>query len=199
MTAVAIGDRSATMVDEAHHRFYNSLQLVVSATNGILRGGGCAPHARERLMALQERVALLAEVNRHLSGPFGPGSLAPGALRRLSAGLAASFGRTDALIEVEATGEVASPDRCRTLVLLIGELVTNALKHGVRDRPLLIGIELLASADRCRLIVRNNIASRSEPVGHPRIATELASTAGGTLGVFVDVDTFTVTATIGGF
>ena len=186
-----MADRSAVMVGEAHHRFFNSLQLIVAATNGILRSGGCDRDARERLEALQQRISSLAEVNRCLSGPFGPESISRQALDRLCTCLAASFDRPNTGVWISVTGGRVEPDMRRPLLLLISELMTNALKHGNAEHELLVGIGLTVTADRYLLVVRSNVAGRPREV-RPRIATELAQAAGGTLHVTADDGEFTV-------
>ena len=179
MTAVMIADRSAVLVGEAHHRFFNSLQIIVSATNGILRSGGCNHEARERLEALQERIGSLAEINRCLSGPFGPESLSWQSLDRLCTCLAASFDRPNAAVWITVSGEMVEPDMRRPLLLLVSELMTNALKHSKSNEELLVGIGLTVTAEQHLLIVRSNTAGRNGV--RPRIATEIAEAAGGTL------------------
>ena len=131
------------MMGELHHRFSNSLQLIVSATNGILRQGGCSQEACERLQALQTRISLLADVNRILCGPYGPGSITKQALERLCTDLAAAFERSDFSVWVTVAGKAAGPENCRYMLLLVGELVTNALKHAAHDRELLVGIDVI--------------------------------------------------------
>ena len=184
------------MMGELHHRFSNSLQLIVSATNGILRQGGCSQEACERLQALQTRISLLADVNRILCGPYGPGSITKQALERLCTDLAAAFERSDFSVWVTVAGKAAGPENCRYMLLLVGELVTNALKHAAHDRELLVGIDVILAADRCRLIVRSNTAA---PVSvRPRIAEELVQAAGGELEVVVEGCEFRVTALLPG-
>ena len=62
--------------------------------------------------------------------PFGPESLSRQSLDRLCTCLAASFDRPDAGVWITVSGEIVEPDRRRPLLLLISELMTNALKHG---------------------------------------------------------------------
>ena len=189
-----VGDKTALMVDEAHHRFFNGLQTIMSATNGIMRDVR-DPIVRERLAALQERVVLLAEINRHLSGPFGPEVVSDLALVRLCAAIAASFDRCETAISITVTGELRCPDNCRTLLLLVGELVTNALKHGDRGRALCIRIDLLATDRQCRLDVCSNTTNRGKS-DRPRIATALAEAAGGTLSTTADAGWFRVSVVL---
>ena len=195
MTSTAT-EGSALIVGEAHHRFANSLQVIVSATNVILRSGGCDPQACARIQALQDQVAALAEVNRSLCGPYGSASITRDALRRLCVGLAASFDRPDTWLSVAVSGGTGGTDTCRTLLLLVSELMMNAMKHGARDRRPEIGIALTITSDQCRLQVRSNTAGHLARAGRPRIAGELVSAAGGRLDVDTHGEEYRVTAVL---
>ena len=192
MTAALMqaGDRAALLVDEAHHRFFHGLQTIMSATNGIIRDVH-DPGLRSRLAALQERVVLLAEVNRRLTGPFGPEAVSDLALVGLCAGLAAAFDRCETAISIAVSGELRCPDRCRTVLLLVSELMTNALKHGERERPLCIQISLRSTDMQCVLDVCSNTAGRGI-ANRPRIAAALAEAAGGSLNTTVQAGLFGV-------
>jgi two-component sensor histidine kinase len=191
---VLAGDRAALMVDEAHHRFFNGLQTIVSATNGIMRDVH-DPAVRKRLAALQNQVVLLAEINRHLAGPFGPEVVSDLALVRLCTALAASFDRCETAVSITVTGTLQCPDHCRTMLLLVGELVTNALKHSDRGQVLCICINLLATDRHCRLDVCSNTANRGA-AARPRIAAALAEATGGTLSTTVDAGRFRVSVVL---
>lgn len=196
MIADFSGDGMSMLVGEAHHRFYNSLQMIVSATNGILRGGVPDAVVRERLEALQDRIAQLADVNRRLSGPFGPESVSKAALERLCAGIAASFDRADAGVAVTVEGRIDAPDTCRTFLLLIGELMTNALKCSAIERPLRMRIHLAAMAERHRLDVTSNTRSARSNADRPRIASELVASRGGMLRVVAEGDEYQVSISL---
>lgn len=196
MTFAGVTEGSALIVGEAHHRFANSLQVIVSATNVILRSGGCDSQACARIKALQDQVTALAEVNRSLCGPYGPASVTRDALRGLCTGLAASFERFDTFLTITVSGEAAGADTCRTLLLLVSELMMNALKHGSRDRRPVIAITLTATRDRSVLEVRSNTVATLPQAGRPRIAGELVSAAGGALDVEIEGDEYRVTAVL---
>ena len=193
MTRPGVAEGSALIVGEAHHRFANSLQVIVSATNVILRSGDCNPQACARIQALQEQVAALAQVNRSLCGPYDAASITREALHRLCMGLAASFEQPDTWLCIAVTGRTDGSDTCRTLLLLVSELMMNAMKHGSRDRRATIRITLTIMADRCVLRVFSNTAGRSANAGRPRIAEELVSAAGGTLDVAINGEEYGVT------
>lgn len=194
MTSAGAAEGSALIVGEAHHRFANSLQVIVAATNVILRSGGCDPQACARIQALQEQVAALAEVNRSLCGPYGPASITSDALRRLCVGLAASFERPDTRLCITVSGGTGGTDTCRTLLLLVSELMMNAMKHGSRDRWPMIGITMTITSDRCHLQVSSNTVGRTLQAGLPRVAGELVRAAGGVLYVEIHGEEYRVTA-----
>lgn len=186
--------QTGLMVDEAHHRFSNGLQLILSTTNGIMRDVR-DPHISDRLRALQDRVALLADVNRLLSGPYDLESVSKDTLVRLCSALAASSDRAGTRVVVTARGEVRCAERRRTLLLLVGELMTNALKHGGRGRRLCVRVTLIATDERCCLKVCSDVADRLT-AARPRMATALAEAAGGTLDSVVDAGRFRVSVVL---
>lgn len=89
------------------------------------------------------------------------------------------------------------PERCRYLLLLVGELVTNALKHAAHGRKALIAVDLKCAADRCCLVVRSNTPDAVDR--RPRTAEELLRAAGGDLDVTIDGCEFRVTAFLPAF
>ncbi|WP_404334487.1 histidine kinase dimerization/phosphoacceptor domain -containing protein [Sphingomonas sp. MMS12-HWE2-04] len=176
----AVGTNAETMVGEAHHRFYNNLQIIMSITNAILRCAVGDPAVHDRIADLQDRVAQFAEINRLLSGPFTPELVSHATLAKLCDCIAAAFDRSATSITISAHGRIVSVQASRTLLLLVAELVTNAFKHGSRDAPLHISVVLNVSSQHCRLEVCNN-SSGVGSVSLPRIASELAEAAGGIL------------------
>lgn len=172
-------DLTGLMMEEANHRFYNGLQLIVAATSGILRDVR-DPRVRARFIALQDRVSLLGQINRLYAGPFGSQSISSVALERLCAMLAISYDRPETAIEITSECTLQCPAICRTLLLLTGELMTNALKHGDHRTRLSVRLSLSADTHSCCLDVDSNCAG--DGTAHrPRIATALAEAAGGTL------------------
>ena len=174
------GDTAALMLGEAMHRYSNSLQIIVSMTNQILRSDVRDAHVREGLYSLQERVSLFAAISRSLSGPFGPEMATMVAIHRLCTDLAACFDRHDTEVCVAVEGGIETPDDCRIAVLLIAELMTNALKHGCAARPLSIRLDLLTRDAGSRLVFHSNTPPRHATV-RPRIAAGLAEAVGGSL------------------
>ena len=189
--AYPVSDPAALVLCEALHRSSNNLQLIVSAFNGILREGRGEARIREALGVLQDRVALMAEVNRSLSGPFGPAAASPEALERLCRTLAAASDRHDAELDVEVSGGTETPETRRTVLLLTAELMTNALKHGRPGQRLQARLEIDGTGDVLRVrFISNTPADR---IGaRPRIAAALAESVGGRLTVFGDTDQFDV-------
>lgn len=196
MIAVDSSHRSTMLVGEAHHRFANSLQLIVATTSGILRSGGFDSQACSKLHALQDQIIALAEVNRSLCGPYGSSSTSRDGLQKLCRGLMFAFDRSDTELSVYVLGETTETDICRTVLLLVGELVMNALKHVPSGRRPKINITLTTSNEDCCLLVTSNTAVPNVVVGRPRVADELVSAAGGTLGVEVIGEEFRVMVTL---
>lgn len=196
MMAVDVSHRSTMLVGEAHHRFANSLQLIVATTSGILRSGGLDSAACSKIHALQDQIFALAEVNRSLCGPYSSNSVTREGLQKLCRGLIFSFDKPDTELSIYVLGEVTETDICRTVLLLVSELVMNALKHVPSGRNPKINITLTASNEDCCLLVTSNTANPNVSGGRPRVVDELASAAGGNLGVEVLGEEFRVSVTL---
>ena len=114
MTGAANCGAEGLMVDEAYHRFCNGLQMIMSTTNGIIQNVG-DPHVRGRLAALQDRILLLANVNRSLSGPFGRESVSASALSALCNSLAACFDRPQSRVSIHKEADPSCPKTCELI------------------------------------------------------------------------------------
>ena len=120
------------LLGEVNHRVKNSLQIVSSILN-IDAASTEGAAAAERLRAAAARVRAVAAVHEliYKSGEVSA-VYVDGYLRDLCRALEAS---ADARVVVEAAPVRLSTDRAINVALLVNELVSNALEHGVAGRP----------------------------------------------------------------
>lgn len=125
-----------TLLGEVNHRIKNSLQLVASILSTDARRAGQG-EVRERLQGAAARVRAVTSVHEMLYRSNKVTSVAFGAyLRELCANLASGDAGT-AGVEVQCdAAEVNLPaDKAIPLALIVNELATNAIKHGLADVP----------------------------------------------------------------
>ncbi|WP_431266867.1 sensor histidine kinase [Dankookia sp. P2] len=129
---VARLDPAELLVNEAHHRIKNSLQLVAAMLHLQARRHLDVPVLHDGLIQASRRVRAVAQVHERLHRHAG-GELEAGAyLRDLCANLSRSLGLpTSRAVVVEASHVPLQPDRILGLGLIVTELVTNAVKHGI--------------------------------------------------------------------
>ena len=182
------------LLREVNHRVKNSLQVVASLFS--LHGMAIKdPEARRQFAAASKQVATVARVHQRLYEgadvdrvDFGP------YLRELCDDLAASLGRAaDRELICEADDLVLPTDKVVPLALIVNELITNAFKHTVEDRPPKVFVRFRRERDGAlRLTVRDNGPGLKDGTGEAagrglglRMVSALAHQLRGTL----DVDT----------
>lgn len=124
------------LLAEVNHRIKNSLQLVASILNTDARRTG-EGDVRERLEAAAARVQAVTSVHEMLYRSNEVRTVAFGGyLRELCANLAAGDAGTAGVDMKCETSEVELPaDKAIPLALIVNELATNAIKHGLAGVP----------------------------------------------------------------
>lgn len=170
---------SDILLREQHHRFSNSFQIVAALAHRCRRGVGRLDTA-SMVDALEERLSALASFHRLLATSFEMPQFADH-VREIARELVRAFGRTDAVILRINRFWLSEKHRVR-LGLIVGELVTNVLKHSLSNcAEGLIEISALADARVLILTVtdsnRKTLAARRP---HPSpIVAGLAESIGG--------------------
>lgn len=174
------------VLDELNHRFLNSLQVI--ATLAAVTPTEAEAGVSTRLQRLRTCIGALGAVHRLLANPIIP-DVEDGAAEVCCA-LAAAFDRR-VYVDLRVDSEPEDASLRRGLLLLVVELVTNALKHGSSE-ALAIQIALEFGVGGWRLTVRSSTRATS---GKPRVATALAEWLGGALEVDL-INDFTVRVTL---
>jgi two-component sensor histidine kinase len=121
---------SDLLLREQLHRFSNSFQIVSSLANQCNREAG-GLDAALMVEALKERLHALATVHRLLATGVEMHDFAEH-MRGIARELVRSFGRADIVVLRADHFWLPAKHRFR-LGLIVGELVTNALKHSLRN------------------------------------------------------------------
>jgi two-component sensor histidine kinase len=122
--------RARQLLEEAHHRTKNNLQ-VISSLILLMRREESDAGARERLDGLNNRLLAFASVHEQLyvagaSAQVHLGTLLNGLLDQLERTVSGGTIRRDDL----SCDFMVSTEQAMTLAVAVNELVTNAVKHG---------------------------------------------------------------------
>jgi len=175
---------------EANHRFLNTL----TALGGLLRrdfGAFTDPAVHDAVSLLSSRIQAFAGLLRTLGeAPAEALVDAPAHLAQLCAELCAAYLAPRGIhCEFGADPGVLPRETCRTLSLIVAELVTNAAKHGFVGRVSgRVGVSLRrAGAGWICHVADNGGGLRGGPAGDGmRLVEGLARRLGGTLRVHSD-------------
>ena len=131
----ALAENRELLFHELQHRVSNNLQ-VVAAMLALQRRHVDHDVARKALDDASARLALVGRISRALYDPSGKGQDIRGFLTALSADVLEASGRTDIDVAVTAPhGLAIEPSVTVPLALIVAESVSNAIEHGLPDRP----------------------------------------------------------------
>jgi two-component sensor histidine kinase len=141
---------------EANHRVKNYMQILYGLLS-IARHTSRDPHAREVLDTVRQRVDAMVSVQQFLCELDGGASTTTSRfLDRLCANLRASLGWTNKIRVVESSHERLPQAALLPVAMIVNELVTNAMKHGVADVAGAIRIGLRTDGRSFILYVEDN-------------------------------------------
>lgn len=172
-------DHFPLLVRELNHRLFNTLQVVMSLAHAAQRSSGDARARDSALLDLNLRLAAFARLHRLLAEP-DPWPFEHHC-RQLCTELVRAFGREDVTPWVRMADVSLTPDQRSRLSLLVVELVTNSLKHGLRYvEEGVIWIDLTPCApDGLELAVRDTAVATAPPACRPAIVDALAKSLSG--------------------
>src|SRR5690348_4493918 len=148
---------SETLKDEMEHRLRNQLQFV-SGMLRLERKQISDPSAAETLERASERIQTIAKLHARLTRPDGGAEDFESYLRKLCLDVTASCGAPRVAIAVDAAGVTVSEQRVLPISMIVCELVTNSVKHGIArvpDGEIAVTMATCASG-KLRLEVRDN-------------------------------------------
>jgi len=131
----ALAENRELLFHELQHRVSNNLQ-VVAAMLALQRRYVDHDVARKALDDASARLGLVGRISRALYDPSGAGQDIRAFLTTLSADVLEASGRTDIDVAVTAPdGLTIEPSITVPLALIVAESVSNAIEHGLPDRP----------------------------------------------------------------
>lgn len=182
----ALAENRELLFRELQHRVSNNLQ-VVAAMLSLQRRHVDHEVARRALDDASARLALIGRISRALYDPSGRGQDIRAFLLTLTADILDASGRNDVRAEVSAPEAlILASDVTVPLALVVAESVSNAIEHGLPDRPGTIHITL--ESDEGELTLRVMDDGKGVPLGFDasagqslglRIANALAMQLGG--------------------
>jgi two-component sensor histidine kinase len=154
-------DRQQLLLREANHRVNNSLQIVAAMLH-LQSSHTESSDVRDELREAGTRIAAVARAHQklYISGQIE--TLDLGAyLTEVCKDITASISTCEINVSAEQ-GIVIPTDRAITIVLLVNELITNAIKHAYPEAPCRVWVALSRKAEDGILV-----SVRDEGVGLP--------------------------------
>lgn len=172
------------LITELHHRFYNSLQVLSSMANSLTRENLPTDAIRQTVTSLQRRIDIIGNLHRLLAEQHGADL--GHSCASLCRTLAAAFDREDACLRLSVPPGTVDPSVGRGMMLMLAELVTNAMKHTPLQHPLSIDVTIVICDSEYELTVASCGQGRSvHGPTPPRVASQLADRFGGSLSIEV--------------
>jgi two-component sensor histidine kinase len=143
------------LLAEMNHRVANEYALAVSSIS--LAARFATPDARPALLAARDRLFGYAEAHRAHLAPKGESADLSDYLEHLCHNLVrAHLAERGVALRFIAESCALPSDACWRVGLIVSELITNALRHGVSTPGALITVELRVSAGGLDCVVRDN-------------------------------------------
>lgn len=146
------------MVREIHHRTQNNLAIISSLIR-LREGAAESDEAKVALRDVSTRIQSIGAVHSHLQRADGLDSLELLPFIQLIVDQMADAFAADTPVRCQVTGEnpLVSAGQAVDLCLLVGELVTNSLKHAFAAQPdPEIIIEIAADENDLEMTIRDN-------------------------------------------
>jgi|ERR1700723_1535527 two-component system, sensor histidine kinase PdtaS len=172
-------DDQSILLRELHHRLFNNFQHIASLVRNTRCSINDASVAVEKIDDLENRLFAFADLNRLLSRSC-PAECLDSHCRTICNKLFKAFGRQDAKACVRIANVELSSSQSLRIALLVAELVTNIMKHGLQRRTTTVSIELRATyAGLLELKVCDDSVAMVSCNSRPTIVDALAKSLGG--------------------
>ena len=172
-------DDQSILLRELHHRLFNNFQHLASLVRDTRCSISDASVAVEKIDDLENRLFAFADLNRLLSRSC-PAECLDSHCRTICNKLFKAFGRQDAKAQVRIANVELSSSQSLRMALLVAELVTNIMKHGLQRRTTTVSIELRpTSAGLLELKVCDDNVAMISCNSRPTTVDALARSLGG--------------------
>jgi two-component sensor histidine kinase len=173
-------DDQSILLRELHHRLFNNFQHLASLVRDTRCSISDTSVAVEKIDDLENRLFAFADLNRLLSRSC-PAECLDSHCRTICNKLFKAFGRQDAKAQVRIANVELSSSQSLRMALLVAELVTNIMKHGLQRRTTTVSIELRPpSAGLLELKVCDDNVAMISCNSRPTTVDALARSLGGT-------------------
>lgn len=177
-------DETEIILQELSHRIFNNFQIIASLTSSLQRET-CVSAIHSKLNSLTRGLVAFANLHRSLL-PEAGGSIYI-ALERVCRDVIQGFGREDIQVFTRIEDVPLSAVQHHRVLLIVAELITNALKHGfAREHDGAMLIALLRRGDTIILEASDSSACPAPAPGQQpsRLVSALARTLGGHAALF---------------
>jgi hypothetical protein len=148
----------------------------------------------QMLRRLQSRVLMLAKLHQLLSDTYSDTDDLASTCETLCDLLAGAYGVPRVQLRERIAPPLMTPTMARGMMLILVELLTNAIKHGAEGETIELEIDA-PCATVCRVRARNRSSRESRMRAIPLIADKVAQSLGGTVDILID-DAFEAVVTI---
>jgi two-component system, sensor histidine kinase PdtaS len=132
--SAALAEQRETLFKEMQHRVSNNL-AIVSALLNLQRAQVTDERARQALGEAANRLALISRIQRKLHDPAGAERRFGPFIEELCRDVLDASGSKNVVCLVSAADAVIPADKLIPVSLIVTELISNALEHGLADRP----------------------------------------------------------------
>jgi two-component sensor histidine kinase len=179
------------LLHEFYHRLFNHFQQIAFLVRNLRGAINDANLATAKMDDLEKRLFAFAELNRLLSRAC-PAECLESHCRNICQTLLKAFGKSGVKTRIRmASGKLSSSQSLR-IALLVAELVTNMLKHGLRCNTSTVSIDLCRSGtELLELTARDDYIGKVDCTSRPKTVDALARSLGGI--AYVDTEAGYVT------
>ena len=132
--SAALAEQRETLFKEMQHRISNNI-AIVSALLNLQRAQITDERARQALSEASNRLALISRIQRKLHDPAGAQRRFGPFVEELCRDVLDASGVKNVVCLVSAAEAVIPADKLVPVSLIVTELISNALEHGLAGRP----------------------------------------------------------------
>lgn len=178
------GSEQLLLVQEISHRVMNEYSHAIAGIRLAARAVA-SDEARAALATAATTLMSYAEAHRALQAPTSKGSAdLSDYLGRLCSTMTASrLQERGVRLTLSADSVMLPAERCWRIALIVSELITNSLRHGLKNGPGHIRVELEAGNPTtvCRIVDNGSGPTALKPGCGFKVVAGLASEIGGTV------------------
>jgi two-component sensor histidine kinase len=132
--SAALAEQRETMFKELQHRVSNNL-AIVSALLNLQRNSITDERASQALSEASNRLGLIARIHRKLHDPAGARRSFGPFMEELCRDVLEAAGVRNVVCLVSAADARIAPEKLIPISLIVTELISNALEHGLANQP----------------------------------------------------------------